>query len=252
MMRLTDTVKHLIIINVIFFIAGMIKPELHEILFSKLALFFPQNPNFGIWQFVSHMFLHGSLMHLFFNMFALAMFGSALEVLWGRNKFLIFYFATGIGAGLVYTLVNYWQFNSIFSEIQGLGYSASDIYGYLKDGQYPTILTHQISQTRIESLFQVFNTRAVGASGALYGVLVAFAFKYPNAELALIFLPIPFKAKYFVPVLVALDLFMGLGGGQSIFGGYGTGIAHFAHVGGALVGYLLMLYFRRDQFQRWD
>ncbi len=252
MMRLTDTVKHLIIINVIFFIAGMVSPGLREVLYTKLALFFPQNPNFAPWQFVTHMFMHGSLMHLFFNMFGLAMFGTALEALWGRNKFLVFYFATGIGAGLIYTLVNYWQFNQVFNDIQALGYSPSEIYDYLNGSQYPTIWNNQIGEGSVNSLFQTYKTSAVGASGALYGVLVAFAFKYPNAELALIFLPIPFKAKYFVPVLVALDLFLGLGGGQSIFGGYGTGIAHFAHVGGALIGYLLMLYFRKHQFQRWD
>ncbi len=243
MMRLTETVKHLIIINVIFFIAGQINPALGNTLDTKLSLFFPENPNFGIWQFVTHIFMHGGYMHLFFNMFALASFGSALETLWGRNRFLFFYFATGIGAGLIYTLVHYFQFHQTYEQLIAFGLNHTEIMNILNT---PSYNNHIISQ-----FYSIFHSPAVGASGALYGILVAFAFKFPDAELGFMFIPVPIKAKYFVPGIVALDVILGLKG-DSIFGGYGTGIAHFAHVGGALTGYLLMLFFQRNQFKRWN
>jgi len=249
MMRITDTVKHLIIINAIFFAASQF---LGETMYEKMALFYPASPNFGFWQFVSHMFMHGGVMHILFNMYALWAFGSPLEAMWGRNKFLFFYFAAGLGAGLLYTLVNYYQFNNIFNQLIATGISTEDIHNILETGKYNTILENSISKAKLSEFYQIFHTPAVGASGAIYGVLVAFAFKYPNVELMLIFVPIPIKAKYFIPAIVALDLFSGLTG-FSIFGAFGGGgIAHFAHVGGALIGYLLMLYFQKSQFKRWD
>jgi membrane associated rhomboid family serine protease len=250
MMRLTETVKHLIIINVIFFIASQI-PNLHDTLYAKLSLFYIQNPNFGIWQYITSMFMHGNFMHLLFNMLALASFGSALEYLWGRNKFLLFYFATGIGAGILYTLVHYLQFNQTFDKLIELGISRTDIFDALFTNSDKTGLSAGLSNVELGQFYNIFHTPAVGASGALYGVLVAFAFKYPDAELGFLFIPFPIKAKYFVPGLVSLDLIMGIFG-QSIFGGYGTGIGHFAHIGGALTGYLLMLYFNKHQFRRWN
>ncbi|MCC7520104.1 MAG: rhomboid family intramembrane serine protease [Flavobacteriaceae bacterium] len=250
MMRLTETVKHLIIINVIFFIASQI-PNLHDTLYTKLSLFYIQNPNFGIWQYITSMFMHGSIMHLLFNMLALASFGSALEYLWGRNKFLLFYFATGIGAGILYTLVHYFQFTQGYNQLISFGLTHADILNIMNTGSYPASITNVVSTSQLHQMYGLFNAPAVGASGALYGVLVAFAFKYPDAELGFMFIPVPIKAKYFVPGLVSLDLIMGIFG-QSIFGGYGTGVGHFAHIGGALTGYLLMLYFNKHQFRRWN
>ena len=249
MMRITDTVKHLIIINVIFFIATQV---IGDTLFTKMALFYPDNPNFGFWQFVTHMFMHGGIMHIAFNMYALWAFGSPLEALWGRNKFLFFYFAAGLGAGIIYTLVNYYQFQSVYNQLTGAGLSAVDIQNMLRTGDGAQALQQGIGLDSLKQFYQIYHSPAVGASGAIYGVLVAFGFKYPDAELMLMFIPFPLKAKYFIPLLVGLDLFSGITG-FSIFGSFGGGgIAHFAHVGGALIGYLLMLYFQRSEFQRWD
>ena len=251
MMRVTETVKHLIIINVIFFAATFL-PSLHDVLYNNLSLYYIENPNFKLWQLVSHMFMHGNFWHIFFNMFVLALFGSALEMLWGRNRFLVFYFITGIGAGLVYTAVNYFQFHQIFDALVHNGISKEYLFQALNTNNDPQLLLQSVPENDLAGLFNVYLSTAVGASGALYGVLAAFAFKFPNTELYLMFIPIPIKAKYLIPALVGLDLFSGLTG-QSIFGGFGGGgIAHFAHVGGALVGYLLMLYFNRKQFKRWD
>ncbi|HIP47733.1 MAG TPA: rhomboid family intramembrane serine protease [Lutibacter sp.] len=249
MSRITDTVKHLIIINVIFFIATQF---MGDVMYENLSLFYPKNEHFGFWQFVSSMFMHGGVMHILFNMYALWAFGSPLEKMWGRNKFLFFYFAAGIGAGIVYSLVNYSQFNSIFESILATGISPEDIQNILETGKYNTVIEQTISKAKISEFYSIYHTPAVGASGAIYGVLVAFAFKFPDVELMLMFIPFPIKAKFFIPAIVALDLFSGLTG-FSIFGSFGSGgVAHFAHVGGALIGYLLMLYFQKSQFKRWN
>ncbi len=244
--KITETVKHLIILNAILFAATILVPTID--LGDWLALYFPKNEHFGVWQFVSHMFMHGSFMHILFNMYALWAFGSPLEQMWGKNKFLFFYFSAGIGAGLIYTAVNYFQFNNIFNELIGAGISNTEIQTLLETGRYNTDILNQISEKRLTDLYQIYNTPAVGASGAIYGVLVAFGMSFPNAKLALIFFPVPIAAKYFIPVLIAIDLFSGVTG-FSLFGG---GIAHFAHVGGALIGFIMMQYWKKTQFNRWN
>jgi len=243
--KLTEAIKHLIILNVLFFAASSF---LGLNLGNWLALYFPKNDHFGFWQFVSHMFMHGGFMHILFNMYALWAFGSPLEQMWGRNKFLFFYFSAGIGAALIYTGVNYFQFNGIYNELISIGMEPGDIQNLLESGRYNSGILSQISEKKLSGIYQIYNTPAVGASGAIYGVLVAFGMSFPNAKLALIFLPVPIAAKYFIPVLIALDLFSGVTG-FSIFGG---GIAHFAHVGGALIGFIMMKYWEKNQFKRWN
>lgn len=229
-----NTVNTLIAINVLLFFGSTSIPELSDL----LALYFPQNENFAPWQFVSHMFMHGGLTHLLFNMFALWMFGTQLENIWGDKRFYLFYFACGIGAALIYSAVNYYQFNSIYSLLSETGLSAVDIQSMISKGVYPSNI---LSEDQARQLIGTFNTPMVGASGAIYGILVAFAFNFPNHKLILLFLPFPIAAKYFVPALISLDLFSGVTG-FSIFGG---GVAHFAHVGGAIIGFLLMIYWRK-------
>ncbi|MGB5383839.1 MAG: rhomboid family intramembrane serine protease, partial [Lutimonas sp.] len=223
-------------------------PLLGSNLSEWLALYFPKNDHFGFWQFVTHMFMHGSFMHILFNMYALWAFGTPLEQMWGRNKFLFFYFSAGIGAGIIYTLVNYYQFNGVYQDLLQIGLSEGDIQQMLLSGQYNSNILTQITEKQISNFYQIYHTPAVGASGAIYGVLVAFGMSFPNAKLALIFLPVPISAKYFIPVLIALDLFSGVTG-FSLFGG---GIAHFAHVGGAIIGFAMMQYWKKNQFNRWN
>lgn len=228
MRNIPDIVKHLIIINVLIFIGSQFVGELA---YDVLALHYPKNDLFGIWQVLTHMFMHGSISHILFNMFGLWMFGSPLAQMWGKNKFLFFYLSTGVGAAVLQLLVYHLQIQGWVDELVLQGYPLDEIYNSL--------------QQQTQSLFHV---RMVGASGALYGVLVAFAFMFPNAELMLIFLPIPIKAKYFVPLILLMDLFFG-------FSSYSMGpIAHFAHVGGAITGFLMMWYWKRNQFNqnRWN
>jgi len=248
-MQITPVVKQLLIINIIFFIGCQI---VGDEAYNYLSLFFFENAKFQSWQPLTHMFMHGGIMHIAFNMFALYSFGSALEHFWGGKKFLFFYISCGLGAALLHTGVNYYFFHSGLNDLIEAGFKSEDIYRLLNSGQIDTRWTEVLGQSGIDNFAGAFATPVVGASGAIYGLLVAFAFMFPNAELALMFIPIPIKAKYFVPGLIAVDLILGLKG-NSIFGG-SSGIAHFAHVGGAVVGFIMMWYWKKNQFSnnRWN
>lgn len=244
--RLTEAVKHLLIVNVILFFATQLYGDQ---MYQWLSLWFPENDNFQWWQVISHMFMHGSLMHIIFNMYALWAFGTPLEQAWGRNKFLFFYFSAGLGSALLYTGVNYYYFNEGLNALVEAGFEKSIIMDALSStyGADLNKLKDFVPSKVIDNFASSFYGRAVGASGAVYGILVAFAFMYSEAKLMLIFLPVPIKAKYFVPLLLAGDLFFGIGN-------INTGVAHFAHIGGALIGFIMMWYWKKDQFNknRWN
>jgi membrane associated rhomboid family serine protease len=249
MMNMTDMVKHLLIINIIFFIGSYLTPGLVDV----FALHYFESDKFRLWQPITHMFMHGGLAHIFFNMFALVSFGSALEQMWGGKRFLFFYFSCGLGAALLHTVVNYYEVHNGLNMLVENGINQTQIFEVLNEGKYNTNWLEFISQTTMDNMANAYIGSAVGASGAIYGLLVAFAFLFPNAELALMFIPMPIKAKYFVPGILLVDLFLGLKG-DSLFGGGGTGVAHFAHLGGAICGFLIMWYWKKNQFDknRWD
>ncbi len=209
-------VFNLIIINVLVFAAqNMIKQfdvtQWGSLHYYKSSLFQPH-------QLVTSLFLHGDIGHIFFNMFALYVFGSILERFWGSKRFLIFYLVCGIGASIVI------QFTIPFSAEQFAKSSEA-----LEYGGYSLQLVEQYKQ----------EYAALGASGAIMGIMAAFAWLFPNTELFLMFIPIPVKAKYAIPVYVLIDLFGGL------YKIKGDNIGHFAHLGGALIGFLLVLYWNK-------
>jgi membrane associated rhomboid family serine protease len=245
MNNMTDTVKQLLILNILFFIGAQFVPQATDL----LALHYFESDKFKLWQPISHMFMHGGLMHIFFNMFALVSFGSALEHFWGPKKFLFFYFTCGLGAALIHSGINYYYFHDGLNTLVLNGFKETEILNLINEGKFMTSWQAVLAPETFENMIGAL-TPTVGASGAIYGLLVAFAFMFPNAELALLFIPVPIKAKYFVPGIVLLDLFSGVTG-YSIFGG---GIAHFAHVGGALFGFIMMWYWKKNQFNqnRWD
>jgi len=248
-MNMTPVVKQLLIINIIFFIGSQLVPVSYE----YLAMFFPENSNFRAWQPITHMFMHGGIMHIAFNMFALVSFGSALEHFWGGKKFIFFYISCGLGSALLHTLVNYYFFQDTMSTLTANGFNKTQILQLLSEGKIDTRWQSLVSVAQFQGFTDAYIGTVVGASGAIYGLLTAFAFMFPNAELALLFIPVPIKAKYFVPGLLLIDLFLGVKG-TSLFGGGGTGIAHFAHVGGAITGFLMMWYWKKNQFNnnRWN
>ena len=228
-MRTTpDIIKQLLTINILIFFGSIF---VGDIVYDLLALHYPKNELFGLWQLITHMFMHGDFSHLLFNMFGLWMFGAPLAQMWGKNKFLFFYLSTGFGAAALQLFVYHLQIQQDVDLLAIQGLSAEEAYSYLQ--QYGRSL---------------FNVSMVGASGALYGILVAFAFMFPNTALMLLFLPIPIKAKYFVPLVLLMDLFFG-------FTSYSMGpIAHFAHIGGAVTGFVMMWYWKQNQFNknRWS
>jgi len=194
------------------------------------------------------MFMHGDLGHIFFNMFALYMFGIPIEQMWGRNKFIFFYLSTGFGAAALQLGLYYFQVSEVYDLLAFQGQTSSQIVNFFETRDLPYSLIEQIGREKLLSGLSAFNAVMVGASGALYGVLVAFAFLFPNARLMLLFPPIPIKAKILVPLLILGDLFFG-------FTSYSIGpIAHFAHVGGAVTGLVMMWYWKKSQFDqnRWD
>ncbi len=248
-MGITDAVKQLLIINVLFFIGTLI---VGQPAYDILALYFPENPKFQPWQPLTHMFMHGNVLHIFFNMFALYSFGVMLERLWGTKKFLFFYISCGLGAAALHLAVNYYSFHHGIEILTSSGISRESILQIMSEGKFDTRWQELMTPSQFSDFLSSYNVPAVGASGAIYGLLVAFAFIAPNAELLLMFIPVPIKAKYFVPGILCVDLFLGLKG-QSIFGS-SSGIAHFAHIGGALIGFIMMWYWKKNSFNnnRWN
>ncbi|MAU54280.1 MAG: rhomboid family intramembrane serine protease [Flavobacteriales bacterium] len=235
MRSVPETIKQLIIINIIFYFGSQF---LGDLSYDILALHYFENDKFLISQLVTHMFMHGSPSHILFNMFGLWMFGSPLEQMWGKQKFLFFYFSAGLGAAALQMLVYDIQVQALYDVIETNNLSLND----------PNVLLNYMTQSDYNQALSSFNSVMVGASGAIYGVLVAFAFSFPNSKLMLLFPPIPVKAKYFVPLLILIDLFFGLSS-------FSIGsIAHFAHIGGALIGLVMVMYWKKNQFNsnRWN
>ena len=229
-------VKNLLLINVLFFVAqntlGSFMQNLHLVpIFSDY---------FRPWQLATYFFMHGNLAHIFFNMFALVIFGSQLERVWGPQKFLFFYLSCAIGAALIHMLVGYIRLSSFEASIDPI--LLQDYLFYVQDEGY-NLLTegkNYIDPTLVK-LNALYNTPMVGASGAIFGLLVGFGFLFPNTELMLLFPPIPIKAKYFVIGYAAIELYLGMQNSPS------DNVAHFAHLGGALIGVIIVLYWQKTR-----
>ncbi|CAI8314087.1 MAG: rhomboid family intramembrane serine protease [Flavobacteriales bacterium] len=243
--RVSEIVKHLIIINIIFFVASIVFGEL---MYDLFAMHYPKNSDFIIWQPITHMFMHGDISHILFNMFGLWMFGTPLEQMWGKKKFIFYYLSAGFGAVLIQTIVYHYDVNLVTKLLSENGLSNADINSFFDTGRLNTSIIQLVGEERLYSGFQSYKAVMVGASGALYGILVGFAMLFPNVQLMLLFPPIPIKAKVLVPLLILFDLFFG-------FTSYSVGpIAHFAHIGGAVTGFIMMWYWKKNQFndRRWN
>ncbi|MCK5134596.1 MAG: rhomboid family intramembrane serine protease [Bacteroidales bacterium] len=224
-------VKNLIIINVVMLLGLFLFQQLfHSNLNGILGLFYFQSPMFKPWQLVTHMFMHGGLTHIFFNMWALWIFGKTLESVWGSKRFLIYYLATGLGAAFFHMLVTYIQLAPDLAALKA-AYSVNRIN---------MALLNEILQpgNQFYSLGRDLIRPTVGASGAVYGVLLAFGMLFPNTPLFIIPIPFPIKAKWLVIGFGVLELYLGVT--QS-----GGNIAHFAHLGGMIFGFILIKYWNR-------
>lgn len=251
MMRVSETVKHLLIINVMMFIGTLFISN--GVFYDWFALYFPANPAFKPWQIITHMFMHGgaslnnlSIMHLLFNMLALWMFGTPVEQVLGSKRFLFIYISAGLGAVAMQVGFYYFQYLPTYNSLISSGLTPDQITEMLSTNKvFDAVSQAQLSE--LQNIFPVFNASMVGASGCIMGILAAFGMMNPNAELMLIFLPIPIKAKYFIPGIIILDLISGVTG-QSFFSPSNT--AYMAHVGGALTGFFIMWYWKKNQFNK--
>ena len=249
-MRITEIVKQLLIINVIMFIGTTLSGNM-DLVYSFLGLRFPDNNSFKFWQIITHMFMHGGSMHILVNMFTLWMFGVQVERVLGSKRFLFFYISCGLGAAIIQLIYLYFIFYTNLEILISSGYDSSQIFEILNQGKYNTAWSSILGDTELLSFMSSFNSLMVGASGAIMGVLVAFGMFFPENKLMLMFFPVPIKAKYFIPGIILLDLISATTG-VSIFNPSNT--AYVAHLGGALTGFLIMYYWKKNQFNtnRWN
>jgi len=265
--NMAPVVKNLLILNVLFFVAQFALPGIMK----SLELYPVVSEEFKPWQLATHFFMHSThgLMHIFFNMFALVMFGTQLENRWGAKRFLIYYLSTAIGAAVIYQLYKYWDISqmtnfindfiqnpssSLFAQFRAnyVGSNSLTLDGksmvyhiqeLLSDpstikegGLYAEALMNQFLEGKT-------NTPMLGASGAVFGLLAAYGYLFPNTELYLMFIPVPIKAKYFVMGYAAIELFSGISNNPN------DNVAHFAHLGGALVGIIMVIIWQRQKNQ---
>ena len=224
--ELPEVVKNLLILNGLFFLATVSLNNLGIDLVKILGLHQFQSPDFRPHQLITHLFMHGNFTHLFFNMFALWMFGKILENVWGSKRFLIYYTITGIGAASIHLLISQYQIISISNQIP-------EMVNLAIEGRYnPSI---PISK----KLTQLIITPTVGASGAVFGLLLAFGMLFPNALLYL-YVAIPIKAKYFVIGYGLIELYAGVSNNPA------DNVANFAHLGGMIFGFFLIKYWKND------
>ncbi|SDM07988.1 rhomboid family intramembrane serine protease [Chryseobacterium taihuense] len=232
--------KNIIILNIVVFIAVTLLNS-NEV-YGYLYGFYPSSPYFHSWQIVTHMFMHGSFMHILFNMFTLFSFGPILEQRLGDKKFVILYFLSGLGAFFLFNLWNLIEVEQIKSTLDSFGF---DINGYLAGesvqfkGNSEAILEQQ---GLLEKLKSIIYTPMVGASGAIFGIIAAFATLYPDAKIGIMFIPVPIKVKILLPIIIVGSVILGVTGNVG-------GIAHLAHVGGAIVGYILAKIWKKHLYR---
>lgn len=240
--------RNIIILNVIvYLIANFLLPNLY----NTLSGFYPFSPNFKSWQIITHMFMHaplkepGGIMHIIFNMFTLFSFGPVLEQVLGEKKYLILYFLSGLGSFFLFNLWNFIEAQQIISGLQSLDLNASEIY---PKAAIDYVGNLKISATTLEGqelssqYYTLLRSPMLGASGAIFGVVTAFATLYPDAKIGIMFIPVPIKVKYLMPIIIVISIYLGVSGN-------GGGIAHLAHVGGALVGWILARIWRKHLYR---
>jgi len=252
-------VKNLIMINVVMLVATWALKNMGIDLNEKLGLFYPGSEHFRPYQFVTHLFMHADIWHLFFNMFALFMFGKMLEMVWGSKRFLIYFFVTGLGAAALHSFVTYLEIQSLQKHVaafvntpspellaafvkSNLSHPATWVADLVNDwGVTPNnpVYIQQATDLVQRVLVERIDIPTIGASGAVFGVLLAFGYLFPNTELMLLFPPVPIKAKYFVIGYGAIELYLGVTQSNS-------NIAHFAHLGGMLFGFILLKYWEKN------
>lgn len=222
--------KNLIIINALCFFAAIVAGKYGIDLNDVLGLHYFESEKFKLYQLFTYMFMHSGFEHIFFNMFAVWMFGRILETVWGPQRFLFFYILCGMGAGIIQEVVQYFQFIPYFADITQLSTLAPNEMVNINGDMYT------VAQW-LNRYMRVIDVSTVGASGAVYAVLMAFGMLFPNQPMYIIPFPMPIKAKWMITGYILIELYLGLTGND--------GIAHFAHLGGMIFGFFLIMYWKK-------
>ena len=232
--NISPVVKNILLINIVFYIAQWTFPAITQ----NLELYPISSQQFRPWQLATHFFMHStfSIGHIFFNMFALIIFGSQLEKVWGPQRFLSYYIICALGASILHLSVNYLRIHNIEA-----GLSSEDLELFSNSGYEAFQKGMNFKDPILAQLNLLHHTPMIGASGAIFGLLAAFGYLFPNTELMLLFPPIPIKAKYFVIGYAVLELYLGVSNNPS------DNVAHFAHLGGALIGIIIVLYWGNNR-----
>lgn len=232
MNNIPTVTKNLLAINVLMFLALLVAEKQGVDLNSVLGLHLFASEGFQLYQLVTYMFMHASVTHLFFNMFALYMFGRTLEYMWGAKRFLVYYLVAGIGAALVQEAIGMVRYHEALD-----GMSPLDVELVLSRGFDALREGKNFVNPQLAHLNVVLNSTTVGASGAIYAILLGFGMLFPEERMFVFPVPFPIKAKYFVMGYVVIELYLGVSGSAD-------GVAHFAHLGGMLFGFILILFWR--------
>ncbi|MDR2835810.1 MAG: rhomboid family intramembrane serine protease [Bacteroidales bacterium] len=235
--------KYLLLINIALYVITWLLQIKGIDLGFILGIFPPQSPYFKPFQVITHMFMHGSFTHLFFNMFALYMFGSILERVWGSQRFFIYYFVTGFGAAAINMLVQYIRIKHSLIEVNAI---SPDAYQMILDNGLTTLQLGKNYIGELGNLNLLLHIPTVGASGAIYGLMLAFAMYFPNAPMYIMFIPIPIKAKWLLIGFFIIELGLGFINSES------DHVAHFAHLGGMLFGLIFIFIWKQKSINRWN
>lgn len=241
MIRISGTVKHILLINIILFIG--VNLFRNTTLAEWLVIHFPLNPSFRFWQILTSVFMHIDFNHLLFNMLLFVFAGSMLEFSIGTKKFIILYFASGLGAHILSFILDYVQFQMAMNTLLDTGISKDSILGMINTGMYKTSWTNLIGDNGIRHLVGNYNKTSLGASGAIMGVVAAVGYFFPNQEVTLMFPPIPIKLKFLVIAMIGSDLISAILTGTPFLAG--SNIGYMAHLGGALTGFLLIYFWKK-------
>jgi membrane associated rhomboid family serine protease len=229
--QLPVVTKNILIINILLYLGCEAIPILKE----PLTGYYFESESFRFWQIITHMFMHGGITHLFMNMFGVYMFGALLESYWGAKKFLNYYLICGLGAFALHQFISYIEIHRLISQMP-----SELVTEVLANGRQALMESKNFVDHNAAQLNLAMNVGLVGASGCLFGLLIAYGMLFPNSELMLLFLPFPVKARYFVIGYGAIELLLALANRQ------GDNVAHYAHIGGMLIGFVILKYWQKQ------
>jgi membrane associated rhomboid family serine protease len=238
--NIPQVTKNLLILNILFFVAKYVLKGKGIDLDHLFGAYYPNSPLFKPFQIITYFFMHGDFFHILFNMLMLVMFGASLERLWGPKRYFVFYVVTAVGAYVINSLMGTIQLMEIKNQLTTLGYNLTDLEYSIKNQDLSNISILNFESVQIiENYIIKSKTSMIGASGAIYGIMAAFAYLFPNTELMLMFPPIPVKAKFLIPIYFLIEIYSNFHVNDNI--------AHMAHIGGGLTGLILVYFWKKNR-----